>query len=536
MADSAPVPLNLWGFAKRLSPRRCAAYLAWFDITPARLGRSALAGAERASRRIYPNQHPDEWVKYLPREQERRAEMRRFRAKFLIGFYLPDRVRKALLTGRYRVTACRPDGERVTLMAEDVACMSADLGENKLASPTRVFDMVAISDAAPLAHAAPRITSATPTEALTIAELARRWAKFSGGEPCEAFERAAAEAVIVGELAVVSASSAGASTLTTEVIRIMAAGLSDAGGINHIVSGEGGLVTREAFARWYKPKAVWTPQPVELDKIWPALGAEHDLPATPTLCETLSWLAWGVAKTGPELGAEHEIEVKRVAATKAVGGNGAGQDAGHNRIDVALERAAAELWPAVATGKVKAFARAPGTKEPPKELDCTWFKGKPAPQANWRLDSVMRSGCTPPIWYEVEFEADDVRALRRPPAVEAEGEDAARPPEPDRQRTKQEATTKGEADRPTQLTRLPAGNPGKGKWDAKIIAGVAAWDWTMPMNKTELCRRVAATDPEFLDGRNAASLTAVETKSIRNRIDAMVKEGRIDIGEATGEA
>ncbi len=66
MTDSAPVPLNLWGFAKRQSPLRCSAYMAWYDITPDRLSRAALAGAEWEARHHFPGQS-DEWVKRLPR-------------------------------------------------------------------------------------------------------------------------------------------------------------------------------------------------------------------------------------------------------------------------------------------------------------------------------------------------------------------------------------------------------------------------------------------------------------------------------------
>lgn len=76
--------------------------------------------------------------------------MRRFRAAYLIGSHIPYVVRSALLTGRYRVSAGRPDGERVTLTLEDLTCLTVEVAGNRLTAPGRVFDMVAVTELAPV--------------------------------------------------------------------------------------------------------------------------------------------------------------------------------------------------------------------------------------------------------------------------------------------------------------------------------------------------------------------------------------------------
>lgn len=72
--------------------------------------------------------------------------MRRFRAAYLLGSHIPWVVRGALLGGRYRVSGCRPDGQRVELTQEDLAGLTVDLARNSLTAPGRVFDMVAVSE------------------------------------------------------------------------------------------------------------------------------------------------------------------------------------------------------------------------------------------------------------------------------------------------------------------------------------------------------------------------------------------------------
>ncbi|CCG40147.1 hypothetical protein PHAMO_180116 [Magnetospirillum molischianum DSM 120] len=137
---------SLWDFSQKMSPLRCAAYLCWRNITAEELSKNRkYVRAELLSILRLPYSMSDEDARHrMGGGLTRRAEMMRFRAIFLIGTYLPDNVRRELMSGRYIITACRPDGDRVEIQPDDFCTLDIDLLNGRLISPNRTFGDVAI--------------------------------------------------------------------------------------------------------------------------------------------------------------------------------------------------------------------------------------------------------------------------------------------------------------------------------------------------------------------------------------------------------
>jgi len=197
------VPMNLWALAVRLCPCRSAAYSRWCDISPDTLSEACRRSVERADRHGQALRNGvsqlsllersalangtkggefgalhrglgdacarrDQWElvdwPLVHREKALGARANRLRllAFQLITTDLPAAVKRALMSGRYRVSACRPEGERVTLAMEDLAGMTVNLRGNMLASRAKVFDMVAVSELDASEVSAPRSVSGLP--------------------------------------------------------------------------------------------------------------------------------------------------------------------------------------------------------------------------------------------------------------------------------------------------------------------------------------------------------------------------------------
>ena len=156
-------------------------------------------------------------------------------------------------------------------------------------------------------------------EALTIGELARRWSKV-GGEAVAPFEALAVKAVRDGALEVVTRSlKHGQLTYSPEAIGIM--GETD----DNIIQGGSILVMREAFARWYRPKAPWTLAPVTVDDLWPVDHASVVMPVPPVVAPPSASVEQAKAKhAGGSPGRKDRTtfnqEVTRRAALDGVGG------------------------------------------------------------------------------------------------------------------------------------------------------------------------------------------------------------------------
>lgn len=138
-------PLNPWGFARLIEPRKCCAYLAWYDIRPVVLvSPAAERRISRETMRDEPNANDVTWPVYAEAAFERRAQRLRANARHLIRTVLPHRVRNALRTGQYLVTGVRADGSRAEIADDDLAGLSVDLASDCLIGATVVFERISI--------------------------------------------------------------------------------------------------------------------------------------------------------------------------------------------------------------------------------------------------------------------------------------------------------------------------------------------------------------------------------------------------------
>ena len=89
---------------------------------------------------------PDRTNTALDKAFARRIEMLQFKARILCDFQIPSFVRKALLSGRYKVTGKNQGGKRVPITREDIAGLGVDLKQNCLigGGGSLVFDAIAI--------------------------------------------------------------------------------------------------------------------------------------------------------------------------------------------------------------------------------------------------------------------------------------------------------------------------------------------------------------------------------------------------------
>jgi hypothetical protein len=143
-------PLNLWGFARLIAPRRCCAYLAWYDAGPAtRLSAAAMRRVELETLLYQPGADRFNWPLHATPVYERRAARLRSNARHLIYAVLPHLVRKALRSGDYLTTGVGPDGQRVEIGLDDLAGLTVDLGTDRLVGGVIAFDRVSIRPRSP---------------------------------------------------------------------------------------------------------------------------------------------------------------------------------------------------------------------------------------------------------------------------------------------------------------------------------------------------------------------------------------------------
>jgi hypothetical protein len=139
-------PLNLWGFARVIAPRRCSAYLAWYDAERARpqLSEAADRRIRLETLREAPNANEWNWSLYAEPAYQRRAKRLRLNARHLIDTALPYRVRRELRSGDYIVSGVGPDGRRVEIDQDDLVGLTPDFGADRLAAPSIIFERVTV--------------------------------------------------------------------------------------------------------------------------------------------------------------------------------------------------------------------------------------------------------------------------------------------------------------------------------------------------------------------------------------------------------
>jgi len=225
--------------------------------------------------------------------------------------------------------------------------------------------------------------------------------------------------------------------------------------------------------------------------------------------------------------------------------NAADGKAVRRRIEVGFWRGTIELRhhrgeAPIDRAKVVSLLQGVGPQLPPFGDDDASLRKDPAWVAERVRDYAERPPSTNEMWGVMKaWLVDEASLLRSPSGAEPAASDRA----PDHLGEQfpealtigelaQHATAQRDVDQEAPLTRLPAGNPGKGKWDDAIVAEITGWDRTKPLNLTDVCRLVAATSPAFLRNRNPNTLSADDTKSIRRRITELSKRGDIDIGSS----
>jgi hypothetical protein len=116
----------------------------WYNITGETLTRVSLRVADAE---IKKHCGPDgTWATPIDivKAYERRAERLRGHAMYIRGSYLPDKIMKALLTGKYKVTAHRQDGSLVILTAATLAGLDMNLQDSQLSSPSASYSDVSV--------------------------------------------------------------------------------------------------------------------------------------------------------------------------------------------------------------------------------------------------------------------------------------------------------------------------------------------------------------------------------------------------------
>lgn len=161
-------PVNLWGLAQVAMRRDVEKYLRWLNASPEDEEVRQLAEAELAS---YPLSFlPDDREAAFRSAKDRQAQWLRFRASEELLVDIGVSLRPVLMSGEYKVTARRgPEGERLTLTAEDLAGLNVRLVDGTLWNRTTRYTDVAVTPAgsnspapfaAPAGRVGPQITAA----------------------------------------------------------------------------------------------------------------------------------------------------------------------------------------------------------------------------------------------------------------------------------------------------------------------------------------------------------------------------------------
>lgn len=138
------VPISLWRFAKLVARRECAAYEAWYDATPTRIGAIYYDRVVKSVRSRWPALLDPALCSRENEALERRAGQLRGRAGYLLATVIPSKVRRELLKGNYLITGRNSAGERIPITIDDLAGLEIDLSSHSLIGPTTAYTGVSI--------------------------------------------------------------------------------------------------------------------------------------------------------------------------------------------------------------------------------------------------------------------------------------------------------------------------------------------------------------------------------------------------------